>query len=280
MRIAAMIDRSIYRKSVIDHAAWLASATSTATVELLFVVARNEHIANRMPAHPAGAVILSDGMTIDEELAKIRSIGEGLLEEGEAVLRSAGIADVRTRIEEGNVDQVAVKTSEDVELLVIGKRGEHADLAHLPLGANVEAIARKSKVPVLVVSRSFRPVHRGLLAFDEDEACSAAITSLAEASLMPPIPLVLLHVGEESGNMQAALAGTANKLEQAGFDVKVELVPGIANRVIPERVVTDATDLVIMGTSRGSLLKSLLFGSLASLVVRSTQTPVLLFNRR
>lgn len=117
MHIAALIDSSIYRRSVVDHAAWVAG-TGSSTVELLYVVARNEHLANRMPVHPTGAIILADGMTIDEELSKVRENGEILLAEAETTLRSKGIEAVRT---------------------------------------HVESIVRRCG-PVLVVSRAFRPI--------------------------------------------------------------------------------------------------------------------------
>ena len=278
MHITALIDQSIYRKSVIDHAAWVA-ATADATVELLHVVARNEYLVDRMPAHPTGAIIFSDSMTIDDEIAKLREHGEVLLAEGESALRSKGISKVRIRCEEGNVDDIALKASGASDLLVMGKRGEHADLARLPLGANVQTIVQKSDVPVLVVSRAFRPVHRALVAFDLDDACAAAIGILAESRMFPPIAVVLLHVGDETDEMRRALAQAANRLEQAGYDATVEIASGIAHRVIAERAVTDAADLVVMGTYGQSRLKSLLFGNLTNEVIRGTQTPVLLVNQ-
>jgi nucleotide-binding universal stress UspA family protein len=275
MRIVALLDRSIYRKSVVDHAAWIA-ATANGTVDLLFVVARNEHLANRMPAHPTGAIILSDGMTIDDELARIRESGEVVLAEAAAALNAMGIDDVRTRIEEGNVEDVAVTAGADADLVVIGKRGEHADLARLPLGANVESIVRRCPVPVLVVSRSFRPVHRALVAFDLDDSCRAVIDVLAGSRIVPPMPVLLVHVGPETADMRTALSEAANRLEQAGHDATVEIAAGIPQQVIPERAVTDATDLVVMGAYGRSRLKSLIFGSLTNEVIRGTQTPVLL----
>lgn len=279
MRITALVDQSIYRKSVVDHAAWVAE-TANGTIELLFVVARNEHLANRMPVHPTGAIILSDGMTVDKELGRMREDGETLLAEAEGMLKSKQIGGVRTRIEEGNVDQVAVTAGAETDILVIGKRGEHADLARLPLGANVELIVRRSSVPVLVVSRAFRPVQRALVAFDIDDACAAAIDVLATSRIIPPIPVVLLHVGDETDEIRTALAQAASRLKQAGHGVTVEIVTGIAHRIIAERAVTDAADLVVMGTYGRSRLKSLIFGSLTNEVIRGTQTPVLLVNQR
>jgi nucleotide-binding universal stress UspA family protein len=158
----------------------------------------------------------------------------------------------------------------------MGKRGERADLARLPLGRNVESIARASNPPVLVVSRAFRPIHRALVAFDLDEGCTAAVDALANAKIVPPMPVLLLHVGQQGEDMRTGLAAAANRLEQAGFDASIELAPGEPQRVIPERAVTSATDLVIMGAFGRSRLKSLIFGSLTSEVVRGTQTPVLL----
>jgi nucleotide-binding universal stress UspA family protein len=199
-----------------------------------------------------------------------------MLAEARSRLISRGITDTFTRIEEGTVVEQVLNSARATDLLVLGKRGEHADLARLPLGSNVERIVRDSNVPALVVSRAFRPVRRCLLAFDFDEASVAAIDALAVQKLVPPMPILVLHVGHKTDEIRTGMRSAAEALKAAGFEVTTEVVGGDPQRVIAERAVTDATDLVVMGAFGRSRLKSLIFGSLTSEVMRACQTPVLL----
>jgi nucleotide-binding universal stress UspA family protein len=276
MRILALVDTSLYGRSVIDYASW-AAATANATLQVLHVISPNELLASRMPAHPGGAVILSGEMTYDEDLAELRTKAGVLLAEARTTLMSRGLTDVHTRIEEGNVLELATEAAAKADLVIMGKRGEHADLARLPLGSNVERIVRACSSPVLAVSRAYRPVRRGLLAFEQDdEASAAAVEALATSNLLPPMPLLLLHVGKHDEQIHTALTKAAERLRHAGFDVNTEIVDGEPERVIPERVVLDNSDIVIMGAFGRSQLKSLIFGSLTHEIMRACQTPVLL----
>jgi nucleotide-binding universal stress UspA family protein len=275
VRVLALVDTSLYGRSVIDYASW-AAATANATLQVLHVISPNELLANRLPAHPGGAVILSGEMTYDEDLAALRVKAGVLLAEARTTLTSRGLTDVYTRIEEGNVLEVATEAAANADLVIMGKRGEHADLARLPLGANVERIVRASSVPVLAVSRAFRPVRRGLLAFEADDASAAAVEVLAQSKVLPPMPLLLLHVGKHDQQIYTALTSAAERLRSAGFDATTQIAEGDAERVIPERVVADSSDIVIMGAFGGSQLKSLIFGSLTHEIMRACQVPVLL----
>ena len=275
MRILALVDTSLYGKSVVDYAAW-AAATSTATVDMLHVVATNEMLASQMPVHPGGAVILAGELPFDDAVKQRAKEGGILLAEARSTLNSRGIWDAYTKIEQGSVVDLVLKSAKHADLVVMGKRGEHADLARLPLGGNVERIVRGADIPVLVVSRAFRPVHRCLLAFDLDGATAGAIEALTIARIMPPMPILVLHAGQDSDELRAAMAAAAERLGDAGFEVTTEIVVGDPSRVIPERAVADSADLVVIGAFGKSRLWSLVFGSLTSEVIRACQTPVLL----
>ena len=71
-----------------------------------------------------------------------------------------------------------VETLLDVEaearLIVIGKRGEHADFAKGHLGSNLERVVRAVHRPVLVAAREFAPDERFLVAFDGSDTTRPA----------------------------------------------------------------------------------------------------------
>src|SRR5690606_20479029 len=146
------------------------------------------------------------------------------------------------------------------------------DLARLPLGSNLERLVRRAPVPVLAVSRSFRPIERMLLALDVDAESVSSVEALA-SGLLPARPLQLLHVGEQSERAQAALERASLQLGNSGFAVTASIVDGEPRHVIPEQVVLGSADLLAIGGFGGSWLKSLVLGSLTAELVRACQVP-------
>lgn len=65
-------------------------------------------------------------------------------------------------------------------------------------------------------------------------------------------------------------------LEEAGFEAPADLVPGDAERVIAQAVREREIDLLIMGAYGHSPIRTLLFGSKTSDLLRSARIPTLL----
>jgi nucleotide-binding universal stress UspA family protein len=275
MKIVAFVDSSLYAHSVIDHTIWLA-LERRASVELVHIVSPNEVAASNIaPIHPGGAVLLERDDTLNAKLAELERQGRERLEQAHRALNQAGVNDVQVRLCEGHTAQTMVQATQSASIAIVGKRGEHADLARLPLGANLERLVRGSKVPVLAVSRSFRPIRRALAPVDAEAATSPALEVLA-GGLLPATPIELLHVGDASEAARLHLDQAAAKLEAAGFASSARIEAGAPNVVIPQRVVLDDIDMLAVTAFGSSRLKSMLLGSLTSELLRACQVPVLL----
>lgn len=275
MRIVAFIDRSLYAQSVVDHAIWLAKANK-ARVDLVHIISPRELLASQMPPiHPGGPVVFERDELLDTQLSELRQAGQDRLEEARTKLNAQGVEDVTARVLEGTLSELMTETATGATIVIMGKRGENADLARLPLGANLEWFVRSNAVPVLAVSRSYRPVHKMLVAVDLDPAAASAVATVARG-ILPRMPVHLLHVGPSEETLVAELDRAAALLTQSGYAGKAEIVDGIARQVVPERVVTEGIDLVAMGAFGGSRLKSLIFGSLTTELIRACQVPILL----
>ncbi|WP_176730381.1 universal stress protein [Devosia insulae] len=275
MKIVAFVDLSLYSHSVIDHAAWLARENQ-AGVELVNIVSPNELAASNLaPVHPAGAMLVQQAGDLDAKVQELARQGRERLDQAHRTLNAAGVYDVGTRLLEGHTAQTMVQAAAKASVVVMGKRGERADLARLPLGSNLERVARGTKVPVLAVSRSFRPIKRLLAALDAEAPTAPALDALT-GGLLPAGPLDLLHVGEPSENVRQALHQAATKLTEAGFEVGCRTEPGDAELVVPQRVVLDGADLLVINAFGSSRLRSMLLGSRTSELLRACQVPVLL----
>lgn len=275
MKIVAFIDLSLYAHSVIDHAVWLAREKQ-ASVELVNVVSPNELAASNLaPIHPGGAMLLQQDYALDAKVADLARQGRERLDQGHKLLNEAGVFDVSTRLVEGHTSRTMVQAASAASIIIMGKRGEQADLARLPLGSNLERLARGSKVPVLAVSRSFRPIKRMLAALDAETSGPPAVDALA-SGILPTGSLELLHVGDSTETALQTLQQAETKLRDAGFEVRSRIEPGVAQTVVPERVVLDEIDLLAVSAFGSSRLRSMILGSLSSELLRACQVPVLL----
>lgn len=278
MRILALIDQSLYARSVIDYAAELAVRTG-AEIDLLHVLSRVELLDTTLLGyHPGGVAVLASNLVESEErtMSEARERAHKLLAESRATLLEAGVGLVRTHAVESDLSSAVQEAQAEASLIVMGKRGEHADFARLSLGNNVEQIVRAVRCPVLLVPRAHKPIQSCLVAFDTGDAARSVVDVLSTSRLLPPMPCTLLHVGDPDAGLDAAMTAAAENLRAAGFDTTVTVEPGQPEKVIPERVVLGKADLVAMGAFGASVIKSLIFGSLTTEMVRATQTPVLL----
>ena len=82
--------------------------------------------------------------------------------------------------------------------------------------------------------------------------------------------------GKESQNASKQLEWAKSTLEAANFDIFPSLIPGDAESVIAKAVREQDIDMLIMGAYSHSPLRSLLFGSKTSDLLRSAKVPTLL----
>ena len=280
--IIALVDGSLYSRSVCDYTAWIAGRTGAA-VELMHVLGRR---------HPTGPTNLSGSISLgarsalleeltahDEQAAKLaQRHGRAILEDAEAHLAEAGIT-ATSRLRLGDLlEEVAEREADaDADMIVIGKRGEAADFAKLHLGSNLERIARTWPKPLFVAARAFRPVKRFLVAFDGGASSLKALDYVARSPLFAGLECCILMAGADTDRNRAALNKAVAALKSAGVAAESALIPGQVDAVIAAAVDAQAIDLLVMGAYGHSRIRSLIIGSTTSEMLRSCKVPVVLF---
>lgn len=280
--IIALVDGSLYSRSVCDNAAWIAGRTGAA-VELMHVLGRR---------HPTGPTNLSGSISLgarsalleeltahDEQAAKLaQRHGRAILEDAEAHLAAAGIT-ATSRLRLGDLlEEVAEREADaEADMIVIGKRGEAADFAKLHLGSNLERIARTWPKPLFVAARAFRPVKRFLVAFDGGASSLKALDYVARSPIFAGLECTILMAGADTNKNRAALDKAAAALKSAGVAAETSLIPGQVDTVIAAAVDAQAIDLLVMGAYGHSRIRSLIIGSTTSEMLRSCKVPVVLF---
>lgn len=281
-KLMALIDGSVYSRSVCDHAAWVSRRTG-AEVELFHVLGRRD-VAGA-PADFSGNLdadardtLLAELAELDEQKSRFaQRRGRLILEDARKRLEEDGVREAASKLRHGDVVETVQEFEGQADLIVIGKRGEAADFATLHLGSNLERVVRASQKPVLVAARTFQPIGRVLVAFDGGPSALKAVNYMAESDLFKGLHCTLLTVGSETDDHRRQLEDAAHQLRAAGLETNHAIVPGQADSVIADKVASDKIDLVVMGAYGHSRIRNLIIGSTTTEMIRSCKVPILLF---
>lgn len=280
--LIALVDGSLYSRSVCDHAAWIATR-SDARVELLHVLSHRhgeggESDLSGNIALGARTALLNELADLDAQMAKLaQKRGRAILEDAEAVLAEDGVREVTARLRVGDIVETLAEVEADADLLIVGKRGEAADFARLHLGSNLERIVRSSTKPVFVAARAFKPIARVLVAFDGGPSSLKAVDHIARSPLFAGLDLRLVSVGADTPDTRKKLEDARATLAAGGHEASVAVVQGQPEAVIAERVEADDIDLLVMGAYGHSRIRSFIIGSTTTEMIRSCKIPILLF---
>jgi nucleotide-binding universal stress UspA family protein len=280
--LIALIDGSSYSKSVCEHAAWFANRTD-GVVEIIHVLGRREMSSqtdNLSGNIGLGArtALLEELVELDAQKARLsQEYGRAILEDAKDIVTTSGVSNVVTKLRYEEIVEIVEDLEAEIDVIVIGKRGESADFNRLHLGSNLERVVRSSHKPVLVASREFKPVHRFLVAFDGGSSVIKAIEELAGSKVFTDLECELLSVGPENSAVATQMEASASLLREAGYTVQTKFEPGQPETVIAREVETDAYGLLVMGAFGHSRIRNLIIGSTTTEMIRSCKIPVLLF---
>jgi nucleotide-binding universal stress UspA family protein len=280
-KVLACVDHSHFADHVTDAAAW-AARRMAAPMELLHIIHRHTETASG--SDRSGAIgfnaqqhLLTELSEQDEARSKARR------EEGRLFLnrlRERAIAigvpapDVRQRY--GDLEEVLVEQQPNVRLFVLGRRGESAESTQRDLGRNVERMVRALKKPILAVTTGFQEPERVMIAYDGGSMTRRGVEMIAASPLFKGLPIHLLMSGDSRKDGPRQLDWAKTTLETGGFDVSAALIPGDAESIIAKNIRELDIDMLIMGAYGHSPLRSLLFGSKTSDLLRSARIPTLL----
>lgn len=279
--VLACVDQSHFADYVADYAAWAALRMS-APLEFLHVIDRHPEIAT---GHDhSGAIgfnakeVLLDELSHEEESRSkaARERGRIFLNDlrERAIVAGVRAPDVRQRY--GVLEDTLVEQEDRVRLFVFGRRGESAEATQRDLGRNVERVVRALHKPILAVTDNFTEPRRIMIAFDGGIVTRRGVEMVAASPLFRGLPIHLLMSGQASQNASKQLDWAITTLETANFDISSSLTPGDAESVIAKAVCEQEIDMLIMGAYSHSPLRSLLFGSKTSDLLRSAKIPTLL----
>ncbi len=280
--IIACTDGSAYAESVYETTAWAADRTG-ASVHVLHML--DFHRGRIGFTDPGGNVSMHPGEQLLAQMVEIearqlqiaRERGSLILDRAQARLAELGIAKVVTEQLVGELVDEVVEKEDHADLVVIGKRGETANVASEHIGSNVERVIRASTRPVLVAARNFQEVRSFVLAYDGGPSVEKAMEFLCKEPLLRGAHAHLVRAGKIDDQASWFLHEAEAKLRRAGYEVSAVAQPGEPTEVIAEVVETKGPQLLVMGAYGHSKIRHLIIGSTTTAMIRTCKIPVLMF---
>jgi len=279
-KIIAFVDGSIYSASVCEHAAWVAGRTGS-PVELIHVLGRREapETHDRSGSIQLGArtKLLEELSELDAQRAKLISHrGRAILEDARKIVDEAGVAEITTRLRQGDIVEAVSEVEKDARVIIVGKRGEAADFAKGHLGSNLERIVRAATKPVLVAARAFKPINKLLVAYDGGSSAMKAVDHIARTPLFQGHSVHVVTVGSASAEVKKGLEDAKALLKAAGIDAETSILTGQPENALGKLVEEASFDMLVMGAYGHSRIRTLVIGSTTTEMVRSCKVPVVL----
>ena len=280
-KILVCIDGSAYADNICENAAWVAKRLN-AEIDLLHVLRRHSDYKAPSSDHTgsiglgARSDLLEELSKVDEERARLdQQKGRIILEHGEKILRAAGVKKINLLHRRGALVQTMQELEPDVDMVFIGKRGEHANTDSEFLGANLEKTARGISKPLFVVSSIARPIERFLIAYDDKDSVRKAVEFIAANPLLKDLEGHLLAV---SPNDKIDTNAAEKTLKEAGFNITVTHEKSSQPDEAIAAFVTDKNiDLLVTGAYSHSRMRSILLGSTTASLIKTCKVPLLLF---
>jgi len=277
--VFACIDGSAWSPAVCDAAVWSAKRMS-APLKFFHALHRD-----RAPGavNLSGSIGLGARESLLSELAELdakrnriaREAGQEMLDAAQARAKEAGIDSESFQRHDGLVETLS-EHEDQIRLLVLGKRGEEADIASEHIGSHLERVIRALHRPILITTKEFKAPERIMLAFDGSPTARKGLEMVARSPLFAGLPCHLVMVGEDNAKSRAELEPVQKILEDAGFDVPTAIIPGDVESVLSAYQSEQGIDLMIMGAYGHSRIRHLLIGSTTTAMLRKSTIPVLL----
>lgn len=179
-----------------------------------------------------------------------------------------------TDLQTGIVPRVIVEKGDLVDVIVMGRGGEHNDFLEGLIGSTTEAVARRASAPVLVTGRDAPGADDFVLAYDGSTHAKKALKAGVTLAEQGSRKMHLIVVGDK--NAQSWLDEAQEYLQSHQIALDCVLKSGDPGEVITGYARECDAGLIVMGAYGHSKLRELVLGSATSYAINHAPCPVLL----
>ena len=216
----------------------------------------------------------------DDLMRTVKEQGARAIQEARDVFKGLD-TQVDYVVREGIVRDCILDEARTVDLLCLGRQGEHGEWESDELGSTVQKVIRRSQRPVLVTPAEFHEITRLLVAYDDSKPANRALRVALDLASDEGLLMVIAAVAPSADGRKAfeAVLDEARQLASAYKDVDAEFV--LLEGEEEETLLTDFADnrqcdLIVMGAYGESRIREWLLGSTTTGVLARTRHPVLL----
>jgi nucleotide-binding universal stress UspA family protein len=178
---------------------------------------------------------------------------------------------------EGSPVELICDLARQVDLVIMGARGDYARWGDRLLGATVEAVSRQIQTPLMIVEKSYVPFQMLICAYDRSESATQALklSAYLARELKMPLEVVSIHDDE---NERTTVLNEARKYLQP-YQIVMSFRPEGGD---PATVLTQVTEksqqpaALLMGSYGHSRIREAIIGSTTVQVMRKAVKPIIL----
>jgi nucleotide-binding universal stress UspA family protein len=199
-----------------------------------------------------------------------------------AAAEAAGLDRIERCVEIGVAEDVILDRASEADLLVVGRRGEHAGFGRRALGATLWRVLHRAPCRVLVAEDVARPgdrkagpaglPRRPLVAWERGQGAARALDLALEYCRTLGEEVRVVHAGDESHDDD--LEEVQQRLADSGVPWEISRLDTHPADAVVEAQARWDTDCLFMGAFGRGRLRDFLFGSHTLEIVERVSTPV------
>lgn len=199
--------------------------------------------------------------------------GKAALNYAEGLCKAQGIP-CETCLVTGIVPRVICEKASLVDLIIMGRTGEHNQFLEGLAGSTTEAVVRRAGIPVLVTAWDTPACNRILLAYDGSKHAKKAVKITADWAENRSNQILCLTIDD---SLESTLLDEVKQyLSSRQVNISYEIRKGIAGEEIVSFAKECDADMIVMGAYGHSKLRELVLGSTTSYVINHAGCPALL----
>lgn len=269
------VDGSVFTNAVVDYGIDLATKLGAfLRVYSVIDIRIYEWVLNTggegyMPVIPSN-VFHDESYKFHNERAEV------LIDSLKVKLNDSGVKFEADKLEGDPVEMIC-DISRQVDLVIMGARGDYARWGDRLLGATLESVSHQNHSPLLIAGQDYKEFKSIICAYDRSEASNTGLKLSANLSERLNLPLEIVSVQDDELKRNEILEEARIYLEPYKLESQLRHESGDPAKTLIQ-VTQDTPDpaLLVMGSFGHSRIREAILGSTTVQVMRKANKPILL----
>tara|TARA_R110002050_G_scaffold1244_5_gene8857 strand:- start:172440 stop:173306 length:867 start_codon:yes stop_codon:yes gene_type:complete len=279
--ILACIDGSELSDAVIEQAIWLAN-NSQFSIKFLHSIEHShlsDHTHHEGTLTPNMTEQLLNELSDEERLESKRLIAEGkaLLNNAMQRAEQAGLSNIIAKQRHGSLAEVLQDLDMEIEIVVLGAKGEDHKGDKKGLGSQLEQAIRVTQKPIVIVKKAFVAPRNLMLAYNGSPTSKKAIEIIKKNLFSTQLfNIHVVSVQKNSGDAQRLVDEAETVLSPVNCIVKTTALSGDPLELLTQYQQEHNIDLTMMGAFSHGKIHGFMFGSFTTHMMLESETNFLL----